>query len=87
MSKTRESREHRKYTLWLGSMTSSEPLVCVCLHLALTVEPAATLITVLEAVVGFGPPLHLGRLEAFHEDRSKVLKEQSNIGERILTPK
>lgn len=54
------------FTLWLGSMTSLEPLVCVCLHLALTVEPAATSMTLLEAVVGFGPPLHWETSEAFH---------------------
>jgi len=46
-----------QFTLWLASMTSLGPLCRVCLHVACTVDPAATLITFLVAVVGLGPPL------------------------------
>ena len=38
-------------------MTSVEELVKVCLHVALSVDPAATVAMELEGVVGLGPPL------------------------------
>lgn len=43
--------------LWLASMTSLEPLVRVCLQVSFAVDPAATVILLLEGVVGLGPPL------------------------------
>ena len=45
-------------TLWLASTTSDPELVSVCLHIALTVDPAATSRIFEVALVGFGPPLH-----------------------------
>lgn len=56
-------KSEHSHTLWLASITSLEPLVKVCRQIAWTVDPAATLITLLVAVVGFGPPLQAISLE------------------------
>lgn len=49
--------------LWLASMTSPDPEVRVWRHVSVAEEPACSVMTVLVAVVGLGPPLQTMSLE------------------------